>query len=175
MRGLVAAVALIAVNLAQSEPTHSAMTGDPWKALSFLEGTWSANARSGPASAQVNGTYSFRPELKHHVLARYSESGTCRGPKSYDCKHSDLLYIYQEVAGQPLKAIYLDNEGHVIHYTVSTPEATTAVFISDASQPGPQFQLIYRLQDAVMSGKFQMRTPGQTQWNTYLEWSGAKK
>jgi hypothetical protein len=35
--------------------------------------------------------------------------------------------------------------------------------------------LIYQLKDAVMSGKFQMRTPGQADWKTYLEWSGAKK
>ena len=32
-------------------------------------------------------------------------------------------------------AIYFDNEGHVIHYTVSTPDSSTAIFISDASLP----------------------------------------
>jgi uncharacterized protein YaiE (UPF0345 family) len=27
----------------------------------------------------------------------------------------------------------------------------------------------------VMSGKFQMKMPGQPDWKTYLEWSGGKK
>jgi hypothetical protein len=94
------------------------------------------------------------------VLARYSKLSNCKGPKAYDCKHSDLLYIYKEAHGQPLSAIYLDNEGHVIHYTISTPEAATALFVSEASPSGPQFQLIYQLKDGVMSGKFQMRLPG---------------
>jgi hypothetical protein len=175
MRSLVTAAALFALNLVQSDLALSATAEDPWKALSFLEGTWDARTQSGSAGAQVSGTYTFKAELKHRVLARHSEPADCKGPKAFDCKHSDLLYVYQDAEGQSLKAIYFDNEGHVIHYAVSTPEATTALFVSEASPSGPQFQLIYQLRDAVMSGKFQMRTPGQADWKTYLEWSGAKK
>jgi hypothetical protein len=140
-----------------------------------LEGTWDAHTQSGSAGASGNGTYTFKPELNHHLLARHSGLSNCKGPKAYDCKHSDLLYIYQEARGQPLSALYFDNEGHVIHYTVSTPEATTALFVSEASASGPQFQLIYQLKDGVMSGKFQMRMPGQADWKSYLEWSGARR
>ena len=116
---------------------------------------------SGSASAEVSGTYTFRPELKHHVLARRSEQADCKGPRAYDCKHGDLLYVYQDAENQPSRALYLDSEGHVIHYTVSTPEPATALFISEASTTGPQFQLVHKLKDGVMSGKFQMRMPGQ--------------
>ena len=175
MRILVFASAFFGLNLALTDPALAATTDEPWKALSFLEGTWGAHTQSGSAGAQGNGTYTFRPELNHHVLARHSELSNCKGPKAYDCKHSDLLYIYREAPGQPLRAIYLDNEGHVIHYTVSTPEATTALFVSEVSPSGPQFQLIYQLKDGVMSGKFQMRLPGQADWRSYLEWSGAKR
>ncbi|HEX3949883.1 MAG TPA: hypothetical protein VHW95_08545 [Steroidobacteraceae bacterium] len=175
MRGLAIAAALFALNLAKGDPALSATADDPWKALSFLEGTWDARTQSGSAGAQVSGTYTFKPELKHHVLARHSEPAACKGPKAFDCKHSDLLYVYQEAEGQPLRALYLDNEGHVIHYVVSTPEATTALFVSEAPPSGPQFQLVYQLKDAVMSGKFQIRMPGQAAWKSYLEWSGAKK
>jgi hypothetical protein len=175
MRRLVIAAALFAFNVLQSDPVISATAEDPWKALTFLEGTWDARTQSGSAGAQVSGTYTFKAELKHHVLARHSEPADCKGPKAFDCKHSDLLYVYEEAQGQPLKAIYLDNEGHVIHYVVSTPDRTTALFVSEASPSGPQFQLVYQLKDAVMSGKFQMRMPGQADWRSYLEWSGAKK
>jgi hypothetical protein len=108
------------------------------------------------------------------VLVRRSDSAACTGPAKFDCEHSDMLYVYQEAGNQPLKAIYFDNEGHVIHYAVSTPEATTALFVSEAAPSGPQFQLIYQLKDGVMTGKFQMRMPGQADWKSYLEWSGAK-
>lgn len=175
MKVLVIASVLFGLNLAQIDFALSATAEDPWKALSFLEGTWDAHTQSGSAGAQGNGTYTFKPELKHHVLVRHSKLGYCKGPKAYDCEHSDLLYIYQGAQGQPLSAIYLDNEGHVIHYTVSTPEATTALFVSEASPSGPQFQLIYQLKEGVMSGKFQLRMPGQADWKSYLEWSGAKR
>lgn len=174
MKGLVAAAALFALNLGQGDRALSA-PADPWKALSFLEGTWEARAQAGSAGAQVDGTYTFKLELKHHVLARHSAPAACRGPEAFNCEHGDLLYVYQEAVGQPLKAIYFDNEGHVIHYAVSTPNSTKAIFVSEASPSGPQFQLAYELKDAVMSGKFQMRMPGQAEWKSYLEWSGPKK
>jgi hypothetical protein len=170
MRIAVCALAL----LVQSAPARPATVEEPWKALTFLEGTWDAHTQAGSAGAEGNGTYTFKFELNHHVLARYSKQSDCKGPKAYDCKHSDLLYIYQGAQGQPPKAIYFDNEGHVIHYAVSNPETSMAVFASEPLSSGPQFQLIYQLKNGVMSGKFQMRMPGQADWKSYLEWSGAK-
>jgi hypothetical protein len=32
----------------------------------------------------------------------------------------DLLYVYPDAIAKSYKAIYFDNEGHVIHYEVST-------------------------------------------------------
>lgn len=150
---------------------------DPWKALSFLEGTWSASTTTaGSSGGNVGGIYTFRLELGNHILARHTTSiEGCKGPATFDCDHGDLLYIYQDAPSQALKAIYFDNEGHVIHYDISTPNATTAMFLSDASQPGPQFRLLYELKGAIMQGKFQMRMPGQNEWKSYLEWSGPKK
>ena len=84
-----------------------------------------------------------------------------------------MLYVYAEAPGQTLKAIYFDNEGHVIHYNVSTPTASKVEFLSEASQ-GPQFRLTYELIGPLMTGKFQTRMPGQTEWKSYLEWGGIK-
>jgi hypothetical protein len=174
LKTFVVVAALFALALTQNDRALSAQA-ESWKALAFLEGTWDAHARAGTAGAQSNGTYTFKPELKHHVLVRRSDSDACKGPANFDCEHSDVLYIYQEADNQPLKAIYFDNEGHVIHYVVSTPDASTAMFISDMSPAGPQFRLVYELKASVMWGKFQMRMPGQAQWKSYLEWSGARK
>ena len=167
------AITFLAVTAAAQNAAST--PADPWKALGFLQGTWEAKATGAPGVA-AEGTYTFRTELKDHILARHSTTDpTCKGPASFDCEHGDMLYVFQDAPGQPLKALYLDNEGHVIHYDVSTPDATTAMFLSDGTQPGPQFRLVYKLKGAVMSGKFQMRMPGQNDWKSYLEWSGPKR
>jgi hypothetical protein len=145
-----------------------------WSALSFLEGTWDAKATGNGGVAAI-GSYTFRLELRDHILARHGDLSQCKGPSTFDCDHGDLLYIYRDAPTQPLKAIYFDNEGHVIHYVVSAPSPTSAVFLSDSSQPGPQFRLAYELKGQVMYGTFQIRMPGQREWKSYLEWSGGRR
>src|SRR5277367_347670 len=133
MKSFIAAAFFFGLSLAQYDRALAAPT-DPWEALGFLEGTWDAHTQGGSAKAQSSGTYTFSPELKHHVLVRRTGDGAaCKGPASFDCGHNDVLYVYQDAQNQPLKAIYFDNEGHVIHYDVSTPDASTAIFISGAS------------------------------------------
>jgi hypothetical protein len=160
---------LMAQGSAQTQPA------DPWKGLRFLLGAWEAKTQGGFAGAAASGTYIFRLELRDHVLARHSASAGCKGPADFDCDHGDLLYLYQDAAGQPPKAIYFDNEGHVIHYEVTTPAPNTAVLLSAASPNGPQFRLVYELKGSLMQGKFQLRMPGESEFHSYLEWSGARK
>jgi hypothetical protein len=153
----------------------SAADADPRNALRFLEGTWEAKTEAAPAGASAIGSYTFRKELGGHILARHSSASGCKGPADFDCEHGDLLYVFQDAPGQTVQAIYFDNEGHVIHYGVSTPSPGTVIFLSEASTPGPQFRLVYELKAGVMSGKFQMRMPVKAEWMSYLEWSGAAK
>ena len=150
-----------------------AAQSSPFAPLTFLEGSWEAHT-SATGAAAVTGTYTFRTELKAHILARRSSADSCKGPTDFDCDHSDLLYVFVDAPGAPLHAIYFDNEGHTIHYDVTTPDATTAVFLSDATHPGPQFRLTYHLASGIMTGKFQMHMPGSADWHIYLEWSGPK-
>ena len=166
--------AILFADFARAQTTAPA-PGSSLDSLRFLEGSWAAKTSGAGSGAAVLGNYVFRKELDGHILARHSSSDGCKGPADFDCDHRDLLYVYQEPTRQALKAIYFDSEGHVIHYAVSTPTPTSAVFLSDASLPGPQFRLSYELKDGVMSGKFQMHMPGQPEWKSYLEWSGVKK
>jgi len=156
--------------LAAQTPTQ---TADPWQAVGFLQGTWEAKTGAGSAAHAV-GTYVFQKELKEHIVARHSAVSGCIGPDTYDCQHSDLLYLFQNAPGQALKAVYFDNEGHVIHYGVSTPDPYTVMFLSEPG-PGPRFRLIYHLDGGVMYGKFQIQMPGKDDWSSYLEWSGGKQ
>ena len=163
------AIPTVAQNARQPQP-------NPLEQLSFLMGTWEAKTINNPAIA-AGGSYTFRTELNGHILARHSTSNSaaCKGPADFDCEHGDLLYVYSDAPGQPLRAIYFDNEGHVIHYTVTAPAPGSAEFLSDPARRGPQFRLLYQLKGAIMSGKFQIRMPGEQDWHSYLEWSGTKK
>lgn len=167
---LIIAIALCRMLSAQNAPPTRG--SDPWKPLRFLIGTWQAKTQGGSAGATAAGTYTFRLELRDHVLARYTTSAGCKGPTDFDCEHGDVLYVYPESSGNGLKAIYFDNEGHVIHYNVASPQPQTVIFLSDQSQPGPQFRLTYELRERVLYGRFQMRMPGQNDFTSYLEWSG---
>jgi hypothetical protein len=165
---------MVCCSLPMAAQTAANSKPDPWKALNFLEGTWTAKAL-GDSGAAASGRYTFQRELDGHVLARHSTSDpNCKGPATFDCAHGDLLYIFEDSPGQALKAIYFDNEGHVIRYDVSTPTSTSVIFLSEPAS-GPQFRLTYELKSGVMTGKFQMRMPEQTEWRSYLEWSGTRQ
>lgn len=173
MKKLYAAAALF-VGLSMSAQTRMGNVPDPFQPIAFLEGTWDANVQNN-AAVSLSGRYTFQRELDGHVFARHSTNDpNCKAPSSFDCAHGDLFYVYQEASSTPLKAIYFDNEGHVIHYSVSASSATSVMFLSDPG-PGPQFRLTYELKSGVMTGRFQMQMPGQADWRTYLEWSGAKR
>jgi hypothetical protein len=185
MRRLLTACLLAATALAL--PAQSAPAPDPLASLNFLLGTWSAQtaAPDGSAAAAVSGTYTFRTDLSGHAIERTSSADTCKAPGSFDCEHHDRLTIFTDPNGltsvhqAALFAFYLDNEGHVIYYTVSTPDPHTAVFNSQGAASAPKFRLVYHLEGdgakAVMSGKFQMAAPGSEDYHSYLEWSGTKQ
>jgi hypothetical protein len=181
---LALAAAIVGVSLAQA-PTSPPPT-DPLAPLDFLLGTWAAktNAPAGTAGAQATGTYTFRRDLAGHALTRTSSADTCKGPKDFDCTHSDQLTIFSDTHGlavhnASLFALYLDSEGHVIYYTITTPDPHTAIFLSQSPSGAPHFRLIYHLEGegpkAIMTGKFQMAAPGSDDFHSYLEWSGPRQ
>jgi hypothetical protein len=148
---------------------------DPWAALRFLLGSWEVKTTGGVAQAQAAAGYTFRLELRDHVLVRHSRSGACMSPEDLDCQHNDLLTIYASGAGAAMEALYLDNEGHVIHYSISTPKPNAVLLLSDPSQPGPQYRLSYELDDKVMNGRIEVKEPGAADFSSYLEWSGHQR
>ena len=153
--------------------------------LDFLLGTWTADV--GP-NAKPMGSYIFKRELDGRILARHATTdAACADTTSAVCAHRDLLYVYQDSAGAPLKAIYFDSEGHVIQYSVEIRHEggaygirDYATFLSDAEALGPRFRLTYErntdtyTKKTSMSGKFEQLLPNG-KWLTYLEWGGGLK
>lgn len=177
-----AALLVFAATAVAQTPTAPAAT-DPLHSLDFLLGTWSAKTSAGgTANATVIGTSTFRRDLGGHALQRTGSLDTCTGPQSFDCSHHDQLTIFADASsphGGGLYALFLDSEGHVIYYTVSTPDPHTAIFLSQGPASAPHFRLSYHLEGtgptAVLSGKFEGSAPGTTDFHPYLEWSGSAK
>ena len=186
MKRFLTASLLAAATLSLSAQSP-ATPANPLDSLHFLLGTWSAKttAPDGSSAAAVSGTYTFRTDLNGHAIERTSSADSCKAPTSFDCDHHDRLTIFTDPNGlssvhrATLFAFYLDNEGHVIYYTVSTPDPHTAIFLSQSAPSTPKFRLIYHLEGdgpkAVMSGKFQYAAPGSDEYHSYLEWTGTRQ
>lgn len=130
-------LALAALTLTAQAPAPRA---DPFAGLAFLKGTWVGTGSGDPGAASGACTFAF--DLEGKVMVRHNEArfpAQAGRPASH---HADLMVIHPE--GGALKALYADNEGHVIHYA-ATPlaQGTGVVFLSEPG-PGPRFRLTYR-------------------------------
>lgn len=138
-----------------------APVADPLAPLRFLLGTWVGEGGGQPGQASGEATFSL--ELGGDALVRRSWAEGAAAP----ARHEDRITVYPE--GGRLRALYVDNEGHVIHYTV-TATADGAVFLGDAG-PGPRFRLTYRRTGAdAVSLAFDIAPPGRPEaFATYLK------
>lgn len=107
--------------------------------LSFLLGDWSGSGSGAPG--QGAGSFSFTPDLQDKILVRRSHSEYAAAGGRPATVHDDLLIVYADRS----KAIYFDNEGHVIHYDISIEgSGKAATFLSTDPSPLPLFRLTYR-------------------------------
>jgi hypothetical protein len=86
--------------------------------------------------------------------------------------------IYQAEGGGPIRAIYFDNEGHVINYVATfSDDKKLLTFLSDASKATPRFRLTYsKEKDDLVGIKFEMAPPGKPDdFKTYLDGRARKK
>ncbi len=145
-----------------------------WDPLEFLVGRWSSPV-SGQPGEGIAGASDFSYALNGNILIRNSRAEFAPKPgETHGLVHDDLLIIYQQPEAPGLRAIYFDNEGHVIHYTVTTAK-DRAIFLSDPAQPGPRFRLSYELVGKNLNGKFEIAAPGSEDFKIYLTWTSVKQ
>jgi hypothetical protein len=134
---------------------------DPWTRLNFMVGEWQGVGTGAPGEG-VGGT-SFTFALDRNVLVRKNWATYPAKPgAATGNSHEDLMVIYPAPGGSGLKAIYFDNEGHVIQYAASFPgPAGEVVFESDPDSAGPRFRLDYALAaDGKLTVIFSIAIPG---------------
>jgi hypothetical protein len=145
---------------------------DPLAPLRFLEGDWVGEGQGAPGASA--GAATFRPELGGAVLVRRSFADYPAQGSRPPFRHEDLLVIHAE--GTALRALYLDNENHVIHYGV-TPLASGEGVQFLSTDPGPRFRMTYRRAGAeTVAFTFEMAQPGSPEaFSTYLDATTRRK
>ncbi len=143
---------------------------DPWQQWKFLIGDWVGSGSGQPGEGI--GSFSMARELDGKILVR--KAVTAYPPKPGEktgLRHEDLTIIYPSQSGDGgCRAVYFDNEGHVIHYVVTvSAKEPSVVFESEESAGAPRFRLEY----ATVSGgevlvTFSIAPPGRP-YRTYVQ------
>jgi hypothetical protein len=136
-----------------------------WTKWSWLIGEWKGEGSGQPG--QGGGTFSFVHDLDQKILVIKSHSEYPSTENKPKIIHEDLMIVYL-YSGTPSKAIYFDNEGHVINYTLSYSDKSIT-FTSDVIPSVPVFRLTYTwLDNETVNTKFELSKDGE-HFMTYIE------
>ncbi len=158
-----------------SAPAQPARPVDPWKDFEFLLGEWSWAGGGQPG--QATGQSAVRPELDGTVLVRRTHLEYPATKERAAFAHDDLLYFYRDPRDSSLRAIFFDNEGHVIEYRVAVaPDGKSIVSVSEAAPGGTTTRMTYAKagSDAVTE-RFEIAPPGKpTEFAPYVEFTARR-
>ncbi len=142
-----------------------------WDKWNWLMGEWKGEGSGQPG--QGGGMFSFAFDLDKQIIVRKSHSEYPATSSKPVIIHDDLMIIYPDDQKGSTKAIYFDNEGHVINYSVSFEE-NSIVLTSGKAANSPTFRLTYTLLDKDMvNTKFEMSQDGKI-FMTYIEGKSKK-
>jgi hypothetical protein len=142
-----------------------------WDKWNWLTGEWIGEGSGQPG--QGVGTFSFKTDLDGTILVRESHSEYPATENKPEVIHDDLMIVYPDHTGTPSKAIYFDNEGHTINYSIAYSEKSI-VLTSSRIQNVPVFRLTYTLLDTeTVNTKFEMSQDGE-KFMTYIEGKSKK-
>jgi len=146
-----------------------------WKQWHFLIGDWLGEGGGKPG--QGTGSFSFDFDLQKRVLVRKSISNYPATKTSPAVSHNDLMIIYKEPSSAT-QAIYFDNEGHVIKYSVKfSDDQSSVIFTTQPENNGPTYRLTYiKINNQKLNIKFEIAQPGSpSSFSTYIEATAHRK
>jgi hypothetical protein len=88
------------------------------------------------------------------------------------------MVLYRESDNAPPTALYVDSEGHVIHYSVTTSaDKKTIEFLSEVSPSSPRYRLTYtKTGSDTLTVRFEIAPPGKPEaFSTYIEAKAKRK
>jgi hypothetical protein len=149
---------------------------DPWQAWRFLLGEWTAEGTGRPGEGA--GSFTFALDLEGKILVRRNRADYPATKDRPAFSHKDLMVVYPGTEGRGARAIYFDNEGHVIEYAAqSSEDQETWIFLSDPVPSAPRFRLTYtKGDDGTLAVKFESAPPGKPDsFSTYVEGAARRK
>lgn len=142
-----------------------------WDSWKWLTGDWIGEGAGQPGKGE--GSFSFFFDLDSNILTRKSHSEYPASGNRPETIHNDLMIVYADTSGMPAKAIYFDNEGHTIFYSVTYGQKSI-VLTSEKVKDMPVFRLTYTLLDnGLVNTRFEMSQDGQ-KFMTYIEGNSKK-
>jgi hypothetical protein len=159
---------LLAPGIATAADNATAKTDD-WAPFRFLIGEWVGEGEG--MAGKGKGTFTFRPDLDGKILLRKNTNDTPAAGGRSAIHHEDMLIVYRGPNGQRNRAIYFDNEGHVIEYTATaSDDGKSLSFLSDAAPDTPRFRLTYvDAGNDTVKIQFDIAAPGKPDaFRTYL-------
>jgi len=142
-----------------------------WAKWSWLIGEWKGEGTGEPGKG--SGAFSFKPDFSDKILVRKAHSEYPATTNKPAFVHDDLLIVYLDFSGNPSRAIYFDNEGHTINYSISYADKSI-VLLSDKIPNVPLFRLTYTLlDDETINTKFETSQDGE-KFVTYIEGKSKK-
>jgi hypothetical protein len=142
-----------------------------WAKFDWLMGEWVGEGSGQPG--QGTGSFTFSFDLDKKILVRKAHTSFPKTESKQATVHDDLMIIYPDFTGKPSKAIYFDNEGHTIEYTVVCDDKSIT-FTSNKIPNVPVFRLTYSLLDKqLINTKFEMSGDGVS-FITYIEGKSKK-
>jgi hypothetical protein len=139
-----------------------------WDAFQFLMGEWVGEGTGAPGEGTGGFTFSF--DLQNTVLVRKNYANYPATKERPAFAHNDLMVVYQEVG--KIRAIYFDNEQHVINYSVTpSSDSNSVVFLSDPMPSAPRFRLTNtKAGTDKITITFEMAPPGKPEsFTRYIE------
>jgi hypothetical protein len=127
----------------------------------FILGDWVGDATGKPGEGV--GSFSFNQDLDGNILVKKGRTVFPPANGKPGIVHDDILVVYLDNAGALSKAIYFDNENHVINYAVSYNQADRSLILtSDIQQNLPRFRLIFKyINNNSLGMDFEMTQPNQ--------------
>lgn len=132
---------------------------DPFESWKWLLGEWVGEGNGQPGKG--SGEFSLFPDLDNKILVRKNHSEYPATKDKPKIIHDDLMVVYLDFSGNPNKAIYFDNENHVINYNISY-SANSIILTSEKIPNVPVFRLTYAsVEKELINVKFEMSQDGE--------------
>jgi len=144
-----------------------------WLKWKFLIGDW---ADSGNTTNENNLTFSFHIDLEDKILIRQSHlEYVATGDKPAKV-HSDLMIIYLDNANIPNKAIYFDNDGKNVLYSITfLDNDTKIVFTSNNTGGTHKYRFSYtKIDEENVMVIFESTTRNSNKYATYMQMTAKK-